>query len=40
VADGPPGDVLTPELVQRVFGVAVDEARTPDGRRHLALHEV
>ena len=40
VADGPPGDVLTAELVQRVFGVAVDEARTPDGRRHLALHEV
>ncbi|MEP7040908.1 MAG: ABC transporter ATP-binding protein [Chloroflexota bacterium] len=40
VADGPPGDVLTPDVVQRVFGVAVDEARTADGRRHLALHEV
>lgn len=40
VADGPPGEVLTPALVQRVFGVAVDEARTADGRRHLALHEV
>ena len=37
VADGPPGEVLTPDLVRRVFGVAVDEARTPDGRRHLAL---
>jgi iron complex transport system ATP-binding protein len=40
VADGPPGEVLTPDLVRRVFGVAVDEARTADGRRHLALHEV
>ena len=40
VADGPPGEVLTPDLVHRVFGVAVDEARTADGRRHLALHEV
>jgi iron complex transport system ATP-binding protein len=40
VADGPPGDVLSPDLVRRVFGVRVDEARTPDGRRHLALHEV
>jgi len=40
VADGPPGEVLTPDLVRRVFGVAVDEARTPDGRRHLALREV
>jgi len=39
VADGPPVEVLTPDLVQRVFGVAVDEARTADGRRHLALHE-
>jgi iron complex transport system ATP-binding protein len=40
VADGPPADVLTPDLVRRVFGVAVDEARTADGHRHLALHEV
>lgn len=40
VADGPPGEVLSPDLVQRVFGVAVDEARTPDGRRHLALGEL
>ena len=37
VADGPPGEVLSPDLVRRVFGVAVDDARTPDGRRHLAL---
>ena len=36
-ADGPPDEVLTPELVARVFGVAVDEAHTDDGRRHLAL---
>jgi iron complex transport system ATP-binding protein len=35
--DGPPDEVLTPALVQRVFGVAVDEARLEDGRRHLAL---
>ncbi|HTI29840.1 MAG TPA: ABC transporter ATP-binding protein [Methylomirabilota bacterium] len=40
VADGPPAEVLTPDLVQRVFGVAVDEARTADGRRHFALREV
>jgi iron complex transport system ATP-binding protein len=39
VADGPPSEVLSPDLVQRVFGVTVDEARTPDGRRHLALHQ-
>ena len=37
VADGPPDEVLSPDLVQRVFGVSVDEAHTPDGRRHLAL---
>src|SRR4029078_3910251 len=37
VADGPPADVLTPDLVRRVFGVQVDEALTADGRRHLAL---
>ena len=40
VADGPPAEVLTPDLVRRVFGVQVDEALTPDGRRHLALREV
>jgi cobalamin transport system ATP-binding protein len=37
-ADGPPSDVLTPALVERAFGVAVDEVRGTDGRRHLALH--
>ncbi len=37
VADGSPGEVLSPDLVRRVFGVAVDEAMTADGRRHLAL---
>jgi iron complex transport system ATP-binding protein len=36
-ADGPPDEVLTPALVERVFGVTVDEARLEDGRRHLAL---
>jgi iron complex transport system ATP-binding protein len=40
VADGTPARVLTPDLVGRVFGVAVEEARTADGRRHLALREV
>ena len=40
VADGKPVEVLTTDLVRRVFGVTVDEARTADGRRHLALHEV
>lgn len=40
VADGPPAEVLSPDLVRRVFGVRVDEAHTPDGRRHLALREV
>jgi iron complex transport system ATP-binding protein len=37
VADGPPGEVLTPELARRVFGVALDEAWTADRVRHLAL---
>jgi iron complex transport system ATP-binding protein len=37
VADGVPDEVLSPDLVRRVFGVAVDEARTAAGRRHLAL---
>jgi iron complex transport system ATP-binding protein len=40
VADGPPAEVLTPDLVRRVFGVDVDQALTPDGRRHLALRDV
>jgi iron complex transport system ATP-binding protein len=40
IADGPPAEVLSPDLVRRVFGVHVDEARTADGRRHLALREV
>jgi cobalamin transport system ATP-binding protein len=39
-ADGPPREVLTPELVRRVFGVAVDEAKTVDGRGHLALRDL
>jgi len=37
VADGAPDTVLGTELVGRVFGVRVDEARTADRRRHLAL---
>jgi iron complex transport system ATP-binding protein len=36
-ADGRPSEVLVPSLVERVFGVAVREALTDDGRRHLAL---
>jgi iron complex transport system ATP-binding protein len=40
VADGPPAEVLSPDLVRRVFGVRVEEARTLEGRRHLALREV
>jgi hypothetical protein len=28
------------DVVRRVFGVHMDEARTADGRRHLALREV
>jgi iron complex transport system ATP-binding protein len=38
VADGDPASILGPELVRRVFGVAVDEARTDDGRRFLVPH--
>jgi iron complex transport system ATP-binding protein len=34
-ADGPPEGVLTPQLVEAVFGVAVEEARTTTGLRHL-----
>jgi iron complex transport system ATP-binding protein len=37
-ADGSPGEVLTPALVERAFSVAVDEVHGTDGRRHLALH--
>jgi iron complex transport system ATP-binding protein len=40
VADGAAAEVISPDLVRRVFGVAVDEARTSEGRRHLALREV
>jgi iron complex transport system ATP-binding protein len=40
VADGPPAEVLSTDLVRRVFGVRVEEARTLEGRRHLALREV
>jgi iron complex transport system ATP-binding protein len=36
-ADGPPDEVLSPVLVERVFGVSVEAALTRDGRRHLAL---
>ena len=38
VADGAPASVLSAELVRAVFGVAVDEARTADGRRFLVPH--
>jgi len=38
VADGDPESVLRLELIRRVFGVAVDEARTVDGRRFLVPH--
>lgn len=37
VADGPSDDVLTPDLVRRVFGVEMEELRGADGRRHLAI---
>jgi len=35
VADGPPDVVLTPNLVQRVFGVAVEALRDRSGRLRL-----
>ena len=35
VAQGPPGEVLTPERVETVYRVRVVEAYTPDGRRTL-----
>ena len=37
VAQGPPSEILSVELVRRVFGVRADEARTADGGRHLVL---
>jgi iron complex transport system ATP-binding protein len=36
-ADGPAGEVLTPALVGRVFGVSVRALEVGDGGRHLAL---
>jgi len=39
VADGAPAEVLTPELVSRVFGVRVQVAYTHGGDRHLAVTE-
>ena len=36
-ADGAPDEVLTSELVQRVFGVTVAVATDASGRRHLAV---
>jgi iron complex transport system ATP-binding protein len=38
-AVGPPGDVLTPELVQEVFGVPMRVARDASGVDHLVLTE-
>jgi iron complex transport system ATP-binding protein len=38
VADGDPASILRPDLVRDVFGVAVDEATTRDGRRFLVPH--
>jgi iron complex transport system ATP-binding protein len=38
VADGDPASVLRADLVREVFGIAVDEARTADGRRFLVPH--
>jgi len=37
VADGDPAEVLTPDLVDRVFGVQAAYATTADGARHLAI---
>jgi iron complex transport system ATP-binding protein len=37
VADGAPGEVLTPDLVARVFGVGTEYAVTPSGATHLAI---
>lgn len=38
VADGEPASILRPNLVREIFGVAVDEARTADGRWFLVPH--
>ncbi|MCV0404301.1 MAG: ABC transporter ATP-binding protein [Chloroflexi bacterium] len=38
LADGTADAVLRPDLVREVFGVAVDEAVTADGRRFLVPH--
>ncbi|MDQ3691276.1 MAG: ABC transporter ATP-binding protein [Chloroflexota bacterium] len=38
VADGSPVSILRPDLVREIFGVAVDEAHTADGRRFLVPH--
>ena len=38
VADGEPASILRADLVREIFGVAVDEARTSDGRRFLVPH--
>jgi len=37
-ADGAPASVLRTDLVRELFGVAVDEASTADGRRFLVPH--
>jgi iron complex transport system ATP-binding protein len=36
-ADGVPADVLTPQVVARVFGVLAEYALTADGVKHLAI---
>ena len=36
-AKGPPGSVLSPQLVSEVFGVRVEAVATTNGRSHLAL---
>jgi iron complex transport system ATP-binding protein len=36
-ADGPPAEVLTADLVWRVFGAHVEPARTSSGATHLAI---
>ena len=38
MADGEPASILRPDLIREVFGVAVDEGRTHDGRRFLVPH--
>jgi iron complex transport system ATP-binding protein len=37
-ADGAPASILTPALVRDLFGAAVDEARTADGRLFVVPH--